>query len=620
MARTWEVVGGGESGGILVREGRDLKSPQAASRLATGAQVDEIELIGERLHYGLRSGTGPPRGWISLTLKGKELVRLNQQEGPGESAEWIEVSAKKMQAFRVGSRVLPPEEVVPAHLQGKNPKDMLPPFKRLSHKEMAEMSVKNLPGHISGMKFPHNTEQLKSFGPEWYTEAFHKFGTLPKDNKVVRVVKVEQLPHSGFDAAGGAGHKAFIEVQYAKPDPNLHTKLFAKFPWDYFESETGKIYRMQISTYGDMDSAEILTNICCEHLLPFRIPKVYFADINRDTTNYVLIVERIPFGRRGKVVDGKVVEQIERKPFEILPVCGKYQDYLLDDAPSIYFALFREMAHLVAWDHLGRYDSFFGPRQSWTEEEYLATRVKNRKPMKPKKIEVTRNGCRSMMEQGLDFALNVASQIFTAVGRNKAQLEKMRDEIVEMALYFEDARLYLSSTSDWFGAMHMNLQADNAYFWKDEKGDLDVGVFDWCGFSRTPFVANFMGCLSGADADMLFAHEEGLMKMFCDECARYGGPKLDWEEMLLRYHLQIPSFVMDSCQWVARDIYVQCPRDEWHTIKSMRDDKFVDRWNVRCRGTTLVNCFEYYPRRNFKEIFDNWRKGKGREYISQIES
>ena len=26
------------------------------------------------------------------------------------------------------------------------------------------------------------------------------------------------------------------------------------------------------------------------------------------------------------------------------------------------------------------------------------------------------------------------------------------------------------------------------------------------------------------------------------------------------------------------------------------DDKFVDRWNVRCRGTTLVNALEYYHR------------------------
>lgn len=32
---------------------------------------------------------------------------------------------------------------------------------------------------------------------------------------------------------------------------------------------------------------------------------------------------------------------------------------------------------------------------------------------------------------------------------------------------------------DFVGAMHMNLQADNAYLWYDDEGDLDVGIFDW---------------------------------------------------------------------------------------------------------------------------------------------
>ena len=51
---------------------------------------------------------------------------------------------------------------------------------------------------------------------------------------------------------------------------------------------------------------------------------------------------------------------------------------------------------------------------------------------------------------------------------------------MSIAPYFEDIRLFLSNSSDFLGAMHMNLQADNAYLWKDEEGDLDAGIFDWC--------------------------------------------------------------------------------------------------------------------------------------------
>eukprot|EP00747_Dinoflagellata_sp_TGD_P055482 gnl/TRDRNA2_/TRDRNA2_149563_c0_seq1.p1 gnl/TRDRNA2_/TRDRNA2_149563_c0~~gnl/TRDRNA2_/TRDRNA2_149563_c0_seq1.p1 ORF type:complete len:388 (+),score=75.90 gnl/TRDRNA2_/TRDRNA2_149563_c0_seq1:32-1195(+) len=386
MVQLWLVVGGAETGGILVREGEATSSKRLEPRLSTGAKIEEIEVVGERLHFRKLLGTGPPEGWISIRLPGKDLaVRIDlsdvkeeaekdaqvadaeqkdvaQEQGisAATSADaiqplWVQRSAEKLKALREGAKVPPASRAKPSRLEGPSAirREQLPPFIRLDHKKMAEMSIKNLPGHYSNMKFPHSSEQLMEFGAKWYTDAFHRFGTLPKDNAVKKVVSVEQLPHSGFDAAGGAGHKAFITVEYEKPDPELHTELFAKMPWDYFESDIGKQYRMQISTYGDMDSGEVNTYIWCEHLFPFKIPKLYFTDINRETTNYILITERVLFGKRGKVVRGKVVETIERQPFDMLPVCGKYQDFLLDDPAEIYRCLFQAMAHLAAWDQCG---------------------------------------------------------------------------------------------------------------------------------------------------------------------------------------------------------------------------------------------------------------------------
>ena len=39
---------------------------------------------------------------------------------------------------------------------------------------LAEPKVLWRGGHFSGLQFPHNVEQLKSCGPSWYTQAFHK--------------------------------------------------------------------------------------------------------------------------------------------------------------------------------------------------------------------------------------------------------------------------------------------------------------------------------------------------------------------------------------------------------------------------------------------------------------
>eukprot|EP00930_Biecheleria_cincta_P040148 TRINITY_DN27533_c0_g1_i1.p1 TRINITY_DN27533_c0_g1~~TRINITY_DN27533_c0_g1_i1.p1 ORF type:complete len:399 (-),score=81.31 TRINITY_DN27533_c0_g1_i1:41-1237(-) len=74
MPPQWEVVGGADKGGILVRKGQDLKSPQYDDRLSTGALVQELKLFGDRLHFRRLTGTGPVEGWVSTKISGKELL------------------------------------------------------------------------------------------------------------------------------------------------------------------------------------------------------------------------------------------------------------------------------------------------------------------------------------------------------------------------------------------------------------------------------------------------------------------------------------------------------------------------------------------------------------------
>mmetsp|Transcript_2970 Transcript_2970/g.6529 ORF Transcript_2970/g.6529 Transcript_2970/m.6529 type:complete len:404 (-) Transcript_2970:156-1367(-) len=85
MAQEWEVVGGADKGGILIREGVDLKSPQCEARLATGSIVEEMEVVGERLHYKLVRGSGPAEGWASIRISGKELL-VKSSGGGGAGA------------------------------------------------------------------------------------------------------------------------------------------------------------------------------------------------------------------------------------------------------------------------------------------------------------------------------------------------------------------------------------------------------------------------------------------------------------------------------------------------------------------------------------------------------
>lgn len=53
----WRVVGGSDSGGLLVRQGQTLKSPQEPERLSCGAEVEQLELVqlrGLEIHVKLK--------------------------------------------------------------------------------------------------------------------------------------------------------------------------------------------------------------------------------------------------------------------------------------------------------------------------------------------------------------------------------------------------------------------------------------------------------------------------------------------------------------------------------------------------------------------------------------
>ena len=82
MVQLWEIVGGADKGGIIVRDGENTKSLQLDDRLSTGALVEEIALKGDRLNYKLVSGLGPQVGWVSIKLKDKDLVLKTDKKPP----------------------------------------------------------------------------------------------------------------------------------------------------------------------------------------------------------------------------------------------------------------------------------------------------------------------------------------------------------------------------------------------------------------------------------------------------------------------------------------------------------------------------------------------------------
>lgn len=82
----WKVVGGSDTGGLLVRAGQALNSDKHPQRLSHGALVKQLALREGRLHFARISGTGPASGWVSVTVNGKQLLEPCE-EGAAGTAE-----------------------------------------------------------------------------------------------------------------------------------------------------------------------------------------------------------------------------------------------------------------------------------------------------------------------------------------------------------------------------------------------------------------------------------------------------------------------------------------------------------------------------------------------------
>lgn len=644
MVDKWEIIGGGEHGGVIVRTGKDLNSPKEVERLATGSTIEEVELSGDRLHYRLENGSGPSAGWISIKLKDKVLASrkgdaaANVLPGkiPKENLHRLEtVPEKQLSALwtiKPGDNVPPalPAPSRPEHLT--QIRQLTPWSKPASDKGASIESVigKVAKGDLYGIEFPFTLSMLKA--PEWgagfLTKAFHAAGTMPKDNSVTKIVRLEELPMSGYDAAGGAGLKGFLTIEYAKPNPDLHTELFVKVP---FGAEN-LTWRMNMSMFGDPDGAEISAYNFLPHLLPFRMPKMYFADIARSTTNYLQVTERILFSKKGT----------DCKPYQIHPAIGKYQDYEMRDPAQAYYALMRAMGRMAAWDKQGRFEGVreifehttfarFGGRDKVlagraeaaaaraqaTKEQIAKHNLEKRKTMMEALAKKWKSQSRHF-DTLIRFITETAPWLWPEDVKEKEWLAELKSQMELVWRLQGPINHYCTEgekSETYSGLMHPNLQVDNSFLWTDEDGLVHAGLLDWGGCGYMGYAGIFLGCVSGAQAEVYLEHEEWWFRTFVEEYKRFGGgDEMVAEDLIEQCRLM---FAVSTCgaigQLALRGLGEAegTPEEEWKTITSRTDERIMGRWNCRCNVLAAEVFFTVWRRGpHFQTVLD-WAKREG---------
>jgi hypothetical protein len=364
-------------------------------------------------------------------------------------------------------------------------------------------------GDASGLAIPAHGEALRAAGAAFLTDAFRSFGSLSPDNRVRRITHIESF------GGGNSGHKVFMSVEYARPEPHLHSELFVKFSRDFTDAfRDRRRYELECEVR--------LARLSRHPNFPVAVPVAYFADFNQESGTGLYIMQRIVFAEAG-----------------IEPHQLKCMDHLLAEPISYYRATVTALARLAAAQKSGRLSPQVDTLFPFDPEIAAA---ENPIPWNEEQLRecVSRYAAFAQRCPQL-FPPHLVEPRFVAELENGAVLFLRHEKAVRHLLYADP---------DFVALCHWNTNIDNAWFWRDESGALHCGLLDW-GLVRPMNVATALwGGLSAASLEIWDKHLDELLSLFIEELHAHGGPKLGMSELKLHLDLSVAmlglSLMMDT--------------------------------------------------------------------------
>lgn len=356
-----------------------------------------------------------------------------------------------------------------------------------------------------------------------------------------------------------------------------------------------------------------------------RTPRCYFCDMNRKTTNFIFVTERIEYGKFN-AWDAKY------KPGEILPAPGKYRDWSIPCAADMYYAHARAMAQFFAWSQevrkgglqmdlgfidegsvgfkLGVYNAV-GPL-SWTDrDKWLTEQLQN--PQLAPAIAGSGFGqtvCEGFLQLGEQLIKEIAPHVFPKEYMEKSFLARFFKEARGMSYYVPEMSFYSQMMPEYFSLCHPNAQVDNAFYWRDDNGDMQAGLLDFGGIGHNAIPNCVANGWIGAEVDMMDEHEQKLTHFFIDEFEKASGNKLSFDEFYL--HLKLAhGCVLFGCFANARWLKNIMKPEEWKSIKTRKDRKIDDIFLVRVYFVQVEMFLGMWKKRSAYPHWKNWMTRTG---------
>ena len=396
-------------------------------------------------------------------------------------------------------------------------------------------------GDLLGVPFPPTIEALLDQGPEFLTGALRATGAMSADNRVTAIRSAEEFH------GGGMGRKLLLSVQYLRAEPGLASDLFAKFPRDF-----GDPLR---ELFAPLMAPEVRFALLSRRRgFPIRVPRCFFADFDASTASGLLITERIAYGQGG-----------------IEPAYEKCMDYRLKEPLRYYRALATSMAKLAGCFRAGTLGDGFAEQFPWVPPNQVI----------PYDLPALRSKIGSLRE----FASHVP-HLFPDDLASGANLDRFAAEAETMLMAQAQIVAHLNDQPDLISFCHLNTNVDNAWFWPDAGGDLQVGLLDWGGVGQMHLATAFYGLICSAETDFLRAHRNELILLVGEEYRRWGGPSASTEGLV--ESVKLACGLMGLAWMMDAPALVRSSLPDYRTIESRFDAKLQSNFLARVQLQPLI--------------------------------
>merc|ERR1712032_358307 len=156
---------------------------------------------------------------------------------------------------------------------------------------------------------------------------------------------------------------------------------------------------------------------------------------------------------------------------------------------------------------------------------------------------------------------------------------------------------------------HVNLAADNAFFWRDESGVLQCGMLDFGGSSFSN-ISTIMGLAWGmGEPEMLRDHWDDLTRAFLEglhEGGSFAEVKFEDLSTAIRMSYAQQSVYLGGGQ--VMQLYKIYPKDEWAKIKSRMDPKVNDAFLPRNYVRMIENALGNWKDQKLYDHFKRWKQ------------